>query len=48
MASHPYYDDGLLDEYENGDTAMVWDIHITDSIANPKMRSAVKAGHGVR
>ena len=38
----------LLDEYEKGDTAMVWDIHITDQIANPKMRSAVKAGHGVR
>jgi len=40
--------DGLMREYEAGDTAMVWDVHISDQVTTPKMRTAVKAGHGVR
>jgi thiamine pyrophosphate-dependent acetolactate synthase large subunit-like protein len=38
----------LMDEYERGDTAMIWDVHTSDEVTTPKMRSGVKAGHGVR
>ena len=29
-------------------TAMILDVHVSDQIASPKMRSMVQAGHGVR
>jgi hypothetical protein len=35
-------------EYEAGDTAMIVDVHFSDKVTTPKMRSTVKAGHGVR
>jgi acetolactate synthase I/II/III large subunit len=40
--------DGLMKEYEAGDTAMIWDVVTSDLVTTPKMRTAVKAGHGVR
>jgi thiamine pyrophosphate-dependent acetolactate synthase large subunit-like protein len=39
---------GIMEEYEAGNTAMIVDVHISDRVTSPKMRSAVKAGHGVR
>jgi len=39
---------GLLEEYEKGDTAMVWDVITSDKVVTPKMVAGVKAGHGVR
>ena len=39
---------GLMDEYEKGDTAMVWDVITSDKVVTPKMIAGVKAGHGVR
>jgi acetolactate synthase-1/2/3 large subunit len=39
---------GLMEEYEKGDTAMVWDVITSDKVVTPKMIAGVKAGHGVR
>jgi acetolactate synthase-1/2/3 large subunit len=39
---------GLLEEYEKGDTAMIWDVITSDKVVTPKMVAGVKAGHGVR
>ncbi|MDI6029197.1 thiamine pyrophosphate-binding protein [Corticibacterium sp. UT-5YL-CI-8] len=35
--------DGLYREFEAGDTAMIWNIHISDQVVNPRMRKMVKA-----
>jgi thiamine pyrophosphate-dependent acetolactate synthase large subunit-like protein len=39
---------GLMEAYEAQDTAEIWNVHISDQVVAPKMRSSVKAGHGVR
>ena len=39
---------GLMEEYEKGDTTMVWDVITSDKVVTPKMVAGVKAGHGVR
>ncbi|QDZ10250.1 thiamine pyrophosphate-binding protein [Devosia ginsengisoli] len=38
----------LLEEFERGDTTMVWNVHMSDLVVNPRMRQNVKAGHGAR
>jgi acetolactate synthase-1/2/3 large subunit len=39
---------GLMEEYEKGDTSMVWDVITSDKVVTPKMVAGTKAGHGVR
>lgn len=39
---------GLMEEYEKGDTTMVWDVITSDKVVTPKMVAGTKAGHGVR
>jgi acetolactate synthase-1/2/3 large subunit len=38
----------LLEGYDEGDTAEIWNVHVSDQVVNPRMRLNVKAGHGVR
>ena len=37
-----------MEEYEKGDTSMVWDVITSDKVVTPKMVAGTKAGHGVR
>jgi thiamine pyrophosphate-dependent acetolactate synthase large subunit-like protein len=37
----------LARSYEEGDTAAVWNIHISDKVVSPRMRKTVALGHGV-
>jgi thiamine pyrophosphate-dependent acetolactate synthase large subunit-like protein len=36
----------LAKDYEAGDTAAVWDVHISDKVVSPRMRKTVTLGHG--
>lgn len=38
----------LLRAYEAGDTAEIWDVHISDKVVNPRVRRGTEMGHGVR
>ena len=38
--------EALARDYEAGDSAAVWDIHISDKVVSPRMRKTVSLGHG--
>ena len=35
-----------FEEYESGDTAMIWDIHISDQVVSARMSTMIARGHG--
>jgi len=37
----------LLEDFQAHDTAEIWDIPISDKVMTPRMRAALKVGHGV-
>jgi len=36
----------LFEEYQKGDTAELWNIHVSDKVVNPSTRRGVSRGHG--
>jgi acetolactate synthase I/II/III large subunit len=38
----------LLEDYEAGSGAMIWDVHVSDQVVSPSMRRSIELGHGVR
>lgn len=38
----------LMADYLAGETAMVWDVHVSDRIVSPSLANSIRAGHGTR